>query len=94
MLCLAPYRLTVDELANVTGTLQFRRTQESYNIVDYLSGSINITRTAGPTWHTCLATSTSASETVTDLISMQFGGDKPHNNLQPAHACYIWFRTA
>ena len=23
-----------------------------------------------------------------------FGGDKPHNNLQPSRACYIWCRTA
>jgi hypothetical protein len=23
-----------------------------------------------------------------------FGGDKPHNNLQPSRACYIWSRTA
>ena len=23
-----------------------------------------------------------------------FGGDKPHNNLQPSRVCYIWIRTA
>ena len=88
------HQLTVDELANTTGTLLFRRTQESYNIVDALSGSIKYKRTAGPVWHNCLTSSTTASAQVTDSVSMQFGGDQPHNNLQPAHACYIWFRTA
>lgn len=88
------HQLTVEELANVTGTLQFRRTLESYNIVETLSGSLKYTRTAGPTWRSCLATSTTTSDVVTDLVCMQFGGDQPHNNLQPAHACYIWFRTA
>ena len=86
--------MTVEELANVTGTLQFRRMQESYNIVETLSGSLKYTRTAGPTWHICLATSTETSDVVTDLVCMQFGGDQPHNNLQPVHACYIWLRTA
>lgn len=23
-----------------------------------------------------------------------FGGDMPHNNLQPSRVCYIWLRTA
>lgn len=92
--------ITVDELANVAGDLQFRLMAGGTNIVD-LFGAGNTSKNncfvmrkkAGDSWVNALGYGQNTNTPV-DVVHLEFGRDIPHNNLQPSKAVYIWLRTA
>ena len=92
------HKLTADELASVTGNLQFRLFNGNSNIVacggDTVSnGAFTYKKNKGSKWTGSMQGSSSATAN-TDIISMNFGKDVPHNNMQPYEVVYRWKRTA
>ena len=94
------HQLTTDELARVTGDAQFRLIDGNSNIVgnknddSSVSGAFNYQKQAGGKWTGSIAVSSKSATANTDVLHMEFGGNQPHNNLQPSAAAYCWKRTA
>lgn len=94
------HQLTVEELANVTGDLQFRLLTAGGNIVDLFdAGNTSknncfvLRRNAGDSWVNALDYGQNTRSPV-DVVHLEFGRDIPHNTLPPSKAVYIWVRTA
>nr|DAY77173.1 MAG TPA: Baseplate structural protein [Caudoviricetes sp.] len=89
--------MTVDELANVTGDLEFRKMESGTNIVDcFIAGKNNcfvVRLGTGDSWAYAMAQGKNTALPV-DVAHLEFGRDIPHNTLQPSKAVYIWLRTA
>ena len=49
-------------------------------------------RQAGDSWVNALGYGKNSNKPI-DVVHLEFGGDIPHNNLQPSKAVYIWTRT-
>ena len=94
------HQLTVDELANVAGDLQFRKLENTGNIVDQPESSkrnpkecFTMMLNSGDSWTNAIALGKNLNMPV-DVVHLEFGRDIPHNNLSPVVACYCWKRTA
>ena len=92
--------MTVDELANVAGDLEFRLITAGGNIVDLFdAGNTSkkncfvMRKHAGDSWVNALGYGENTRSPV-DVVHLEFGRDIPHNNLSPVVACYCWKRTA
>ena len=94
------HQLTVDELANVAGDLEFRLLTAGGNIVDLFdAGNTSkkncfvMRKHAGDSWVNALGYGENTRSPV-DVVHLEFGRDIPHNTLPPSKAVYIWVRTA
>ena len=92
--------MTVDELANVAGNLEFRKLENTGNIVDLLEsdkdnkkGCFAIKQNSGDTWASAMALGKNTNIPI-DVVHLEFGRDIPHNTLPPSKAVYIWLRIA
>ena len=92
--------MTVDELANVTGSLQFRKVENTGNIVDQPESSkrnpkecFTMKLNSGDSWANAMALGKNLNMPV-DVVHLEFGRDIPHNTLPPSKAVYIWLRIA
>lgn len=94
---MVPYSIAVDELANVTGDLEFRKLEDGTGIVDRFSTGKNncwvLRRDIGDSWVYAMAKGKNTAIPI-DVMHQEFGRDIPHNTLQPSKAAYIWLRTA
>lgn len=93
------HELTAEETPHVTGKLQFRLGSGGSNMVATYpdlnqDGCFTYTETAGDQWKNRVGSSESSSMK-TSLITFDNGGqNKPHNNMPPYLAVYMWKRTA
>lgn len=94
------HTLTEEEIPNIHDQLQFRRSQTgSCNIVSCypeLTGNGNAfayEEKSGDTWGYGLDAVAKAN-LQTDIITLDFGGGQPHNNMPPYLTVYMWKRTA
>lgn len=92
------HKLTVKELPVVKGDLQFRLFNGDGNIVaggfnKSPNGVFTYKQYEGSKWKGAIQFGPSATQN-TDIISMNFGNDVPHNNMQPYLVVYIFKRTA
>lgn len=92
------HHLTVEELPVVKGDLQFRLLNGNTNIVACgfdmsPNGVFTYKQRQGSTWAGSIGSGPSATEN-TDIISMNFGNDVPHNNMPPYKVVYIFKRIA
>lgn len=92
--------MTVDELANVTGNLQFRKLENTSNVVDLLAsdkrnkkGCFGVNFNSGDSWTNAMALGKDINAPI-DVVHLEFGRDIPHNNMQPSKAVYIWIRVS
>lgn len=91
------HKLTVDELPNVKGSIQFRLLNGDSNIVacsmdNSTDGVFTYKQYQGSKWGGSIGAGPSATEN-TDIISMNFGNYTPHNNMPPYAAVYVFHRT-
>lgn len=100
LLHLGSHDLTVDELANVAGDLQFRMMANNSNIVDlFNSGNTSkkncfvMRMKTGNPWANSIGLGKDLNSPI-DVMHLEFGRDIPHNTLPPSKAVYIWLRTA
>ena len=82
----------------VKGELQFRLLNGSTNIVgggfdNNPNGVFTYKQSGGGKWSSTMQIGPSATQN-TDIISMNFGNDVPHNNLAPYKVVYLFTRTA
>lgn len=92
------HKLTVKELPVVKGDLQFRLFLGHSNIVaggfdKNPNGVFTYMQHKGGEWSGTIQDGPSATQNA-DIISMNFGNDVPHNNIQPYLVVYIFKRTA
>ena len=94
------HQLTVDELPEITGSLQFRLMEGGGNIVDlFNAGNTSkkncfvIRRGVGESWVNALGFGKKTNSPI-DVVHLEFGRDIPHNTLPPSKAVYVWIRTA
>ena len=90
--------LSADELPVIKGDLQFRLLSGNSNIVQCgfdknPNGVFTYKQHGGTKWSVTMQLGPSATEN-TDIISMNFGNDVPHNNMQPYQAIYIFKRSS
>lgn len=88
--------MTVEELPVVKGDLQFRLFDGNYNIVqgglDHSpNGVFTYKKGEGSNWAGSMEYGPNATRN-TDIISMNFGNDVPHNNMPPYVTVYIFHR--
>lgn len=89
--------MTVEELAVVKGDLQFRLLNGDINIVaggfdESPNGVFTYKKNEGSKWTGSVQLGPNATAN-TDIISMNFGNDVPHNNMPPYVTVYVFHRT-
>lgn len=89
--------MTVEELPVVKGDLQFRLLSGDSNIVaggfdKSPNGVFTYKQHEGSKWGGAIQLGPSATQNA-DIISMNFGNDVPHNNMEPYRVVYIFKRT-
>ena len=89
--------MTVEELPNVNGDLQFRLLNGGADIANTgfnknPNGVFTYKRHQGEKWASSIGSGPSATGN-TDIISMDFGNDSPHNNMPPYVTVYVFHRT-
>lgn len=89
--------MTVEELPVVKGDLQFRLSNGDSNIVaggfdKSPNGVFTYKQYEGGKWGNSIQFGPSATQN-TDIISMNFGNDVPHNNMPPYVTVYVFHRV-
>lgn len=93
------HQLTVGEMPKITGDAQFRLCTSNANIIGDMnddrtqSGCFGYQKHAGNFWKTALDNSLTATENA-DVLHMEFGNNKAHNNIGPSVPAYLWQRKA
>lgn len=85
--------LTESQLPKIKGGFYARGVyNEGQNIIGDGPGIFTVAVKQGISWLNSVVTQSQTKNT--DLVTMEFGNNQPHDNMPPYKAVYIWERTA
>lgn len=85
------HTLTVSELPNINGSVEFQSNGNSQGIINGADGSFSFGQMSTGAFR---PNNRVDSEISYRQFKMSFGSDLPHNNIPPYYSVYIWRRVA